>query len=335
MKAYQCSICKLSKHKFQCVSCTVDQLTRNSKLVSAVKSTIEEIIENITEIAQYEVITQSRDINLVSFKENCIANDSKTLSDIKSLILQRQKTLAGRDINGASKSKDSAPAQVQSSISQTQSDIEAEKTKLEKLKSQLQNRRKVMVQSLLDIFRLRKVARSTKSGIPAIELRVLNCGMPALSMLHQLPQNRWYKYNSCIAHCVHMLQTLSVYLNITLPYTLQLHPLSVHDPSKSHMLTLTASHQEDFIDALSLFNYNVYYACASQVVTVDIESSTCTLEMLASLLSSADLGKDDVAFTCAADYSEVREVHFTQWKSRPWEIVDGDEDAWYVPEEGT
>lgn len=93
---------------------------------------------------------------------------------------------------------------------------------------------------------------------------------------------------------------------------------------------MVASHQDDFIHGISMFNYNIHYACSIQGVWIPLDSCTATLDMLALLLSSSSMGQGP-DYTSIEDYTNILNVHLTQWKSRPWELVDEfKEDAWQI-----
>lgn len=123
---------------------------------------------------------------------------------------------------------DSCTPLLRSYISKRLIDIQQTKSQLVSLQSKIQMKRRRLVQNLIHIFRLRKVSRNTK-GITIIEYRILHCSIPPLESLHSLPPKQWFKLNSCIGYCIHMMLLLSQYLNIELPF-----PIQVYPPAISH-----------------------------------------------------------------------------------------------------
>lgn len=213
-----------------------------------------------------------------------------------------------------------------------QSEITMKKEKLKEIKVKLGKWKVERIQSLLEIFRLRKVSRTTKSG-SMIEYRIVNCGMPSLESLHLIPHKHYYKVNSCIFHCIHLIMLLSNYLDIHLPFPMSLNPQQIFDPNRAYSLILSQNQQEDFVNGISMLNFNILFICASQNVEIPFQECTKTLDMLAKLLSSMNLGIDDFGFQCI-DYYNVRDFHLTQWKSRPWEIIEKSQDeSWLIVED--
>jgi hypothetical protein len=203
-------------------------------------------------------------------------------------------------------------------------EIKVISAKISDLSIKLQERKKTMIQSLIDIFRLRKVSRTSKTGT-FVEYRIVNGGMPPLDTLHKISHRHHAKLNTCIGHIIHLLIILTNYLNIYLPFAITMHPQEIQKIS----LTFSSTNQDQFIQALSMLNFNLIHICASQSISISLSLSTKPLDILAKLLSASTLGRTDLAFMCI-DYEEVYDHHMTKWRSRPWEIVDEFNDAWLV-----
>jgi hypothetical protein len=91
---------------------------------------------------------------------------------------------------------------------------------------------------------------------------------------------------------------------------------------------------------MSILNYNIAYLCHTQQISIPLDQTHETLEMLAKCCSSSELGKNSGAQTPSFDVEleHVIEHHRTMTQSKPWELLHMDEDVgsdqWDVIEDG-
>jgi hypothetical protein len=157
--------------------------------------------------------------------------------------------------------------------------------------------RRILIKDLVSIFKLRKVVRKAKTG-STVEYRILSVGCPLLSSLSQaMPSLAVKKINSFAIYVVQMTCLIASYLGLTLPYSFLYNqgiPSVCLEPALeegNRPLALTPTNGESFLVGMAVLNYNLAFLCFSQGVEISLEKTTATLDLLAGLCESPQLGR--------------------------------------------
>lgn len=184
--------------------------------------------------------------------------------------------------------------------------------------------KRLLIQELVHIFRLRKVSKKVLNQVN-LEYRIVSVGLPALSSIQTLKQSHIYKLNACVEYMARMLILLSHYLEIILPFPIECEKGKLYCKTEldSDKVALFYEDNSDFIIGLSALGFNIAYLCASQGIIIQLENTVNLIEMLALLCEHQGLGntKSDLL-----NY-DLSDVIYT-FTSRQNTIVANDDEAW-------
>jgi hypothetical protein len=147
--------------------------------------------------------------------------------------------------------------------------------------------------------RLRRVSNSQ-------DYRIVNTSFSILGLDLMAPELNTTRLNAALGYIclmtIHLasylvLQTFSYNQDIILPFTLHFssdtlhlpHAVSAHEVGN---ILLSETGITSFILGLSMLNYNIAYLCHTQGVQVSPQECIGTLEMLARLCQSSNLGRE-------------------------------------------
>ncbi|KAJ3020164.1 hypothetical protein HKX48_001216 [Thoreauomyces humboldtii] len=131
-----------------------------------------------------------------------------------------------------------------------------------------------------------------------LEYRIVN--VPLSLFGYSMKDSPREKFNVAIGHVIHMTSLLSEYLHIDLPFVTVYKGAQSYahayqgDVSKDSYvpLQLTDTNSEEFIEGLSMLNYNVAFLCYSQGIEISLYEIPNTLENLARCCQASSLGRE-------------------------------------------
>jgi hypothetical protein len=139
-----------------------------------------------------------------------------------------------------------------------------------------------------------------------------------------------------------MTLLLARYLGVVFPFTLQFGPIPTArwntNEDGTIALSLSESSVDLFVIGLSILNYNIAYLCHTQRISIPLDQTHETLEMLAKCCSSSELGKQNTVEPFEMELEHVIEHHRAMTHTKPWEMLhmdeDGGSDQWDVIDDG-
>jgi hypothetical protein len=168
----------------------------------------------------------------------------------------------------------------------------------------LSSYKRILIQDLITIFRLRKVLnRDVK------EFRILNFNFN----MNSFDKNK-KKVNESINAIMHFTILLSWYLDIVLPNPIYFDSKTIkfdNSPTGMKPMYLNESNRDDFLVALACLNFDIAYLCAAQDTQIGLEETADSLATLAKLCESKTLGMrmEEIVFL-PYDLADVVDFHF-------------------------
>ncbi|KAJ3254201.1 hypothetical protein HK103_007446 [Boothiomyces macroporosus] len=246
-----CAICTFYNTKFTCSNCLNKEKRNHYQKLTLLEKELQNIISSLlSDVRVQEHVS-------VDWIEQHTDNIQQELNQRKEelKILKTKVEGAKRSRTGLLSLKNNPAFTISKNEDMSESSVEKE---LSIKQEQLTKYKRILIQDLVLIFRLRKVQRKDKQ-----EYRILNNSLPQPHEIPNLKESRLIKYNACFEYCKQLTTLIAKYLFIHLPCP---------------------------IDDICSLNYNIAYLCFTQYLDIVQRDMFKTLDLLAMLCQSRSLG---------------------------------------------
>ncbi|KAJ3321253.1 hypothetical protein HDV06_004478 [Boothiomyces sp. JEL0866] len=287
-----CAICTFYNTKFTCSNCLNKEKRNHYQKLSNLEAELQNIINSLPSNVEIEEFI---DADWIEKHTEVLQQELNRKKDNLAVLKNKVECAKTSRVGWISIKSDPAlnnykqPEESESSI---EKELVAKQEQLTKYK-------RLLIQDLVLIFRLRKVQRKDKQ-----EYRILNNSLPPLHEIPNLKESKLIKFNACFEYCKQLTTLIAKYLFIHLPCT---------------------------IDDICSLNYNIVYLCFTQYLDIVQRDMFKTLDLLAMLCQSRSLGTIPRLEGFQYDLSDFTNQYHILINEKPWDLVEHEqEDEWDI-----